>query len=183
MAGRKTKYSPERVVKIVEGLKGGLTKRAAGSLGGISEDTLLLWVNRYSDFAAQVTQAENEAEVRFASVIDKAAFGHEATTVTRITRETKDGPLVEERIETHWEYDWRAALEWLKRRRRGEWSDLEKGALPDLTGAGNYFLTLIQVAQQHGLSSIIGARDFLPSSAPPTPGLEGTNGSTNGKHD
>jgi hypothetical protein len=136
MAGRKTKYTPERATKIIQGLKTGLTKRAASSLGGIDEDTLLRWGKRYADFAAQIRQAEDDAESRYTQVIAKAAFGHEVTVRREITRpiviKTVDAQgkkqehieeITEVIIETRREYDWQAARYWLGKRRRQDWGE------------------------------------------------------------
>jgi hypothetical protein len=57
MAGRKSKYTPERVEMILEGIRSGLTQKDAATVAGINEDTLIIWRGKYSDFADRLTQA------------------------------------------------------------------------------------------------------------------------------
>jgi len=74
--------------------------------------------------------------VRYTLVIQNAAFGHEVRKVSTTTkpivlhftdengvRQQRLEMVTETRIETYQEFDWRAALEWLKRRRPQEWGD------------------------------------------------------------
>ena len=92
---RPTKYSEPLAKKICEGLRKGYTRNAASARAGVSEDSLVRWVKNYAGFAAQVRDAEAEAESKFTDAIYNAAD----------------------------EGDWKAGLEWLKRRRREEWGD------------------------------------------------------------
>lgn len=119
MAGRKSKYTPETVKKILDALKVGATRRAASGAAGINEDTLCLWVKQYSDFSDSVTRAEDEAEARFTSILAKAANPHEV--METVTTEGPDGTTTRTTIKR--EFDWRAAESWLKRRRRFDWGD------------------------------------------------------------
>ena len=57
MAGRKSKYTPERVAMILDGIASGLTQKDAALVAGIDEDTFINWRNRYADFADQVAHA------------------------------------------------------------------------------------------------------------------------------
>lgn len=127
--GRPTKYHDERVSRIVRALADGNTRRAACLGNGVSEDTFAIWMREYSDFSDAVTLAEFEAEQRYVSSLKKAAFGHQATKTKRTTK--ADGS-VEEVRETVWEFDWKAAESWLKRRRPDEWGDrVDVRQLPD----------------------------------------------------
>jgi len=60
MAGRRTKYTPERVDEIIASLKIGLTDRDAALASGISWDTFDAWQKRYPDFSDRVTRAKAE---------------------------------------------------------------------------------------------------------------------------
>src|SRR5262249_13187797 len=82
--GGRVKFTPERVARLIEGLKAGMTRTASCGAVGITLDTLNLWQKKHSAFSAQVRQAEAEAEARYTTIIAKAAFGHEVT----IRRET-----------------------------------------------------------------------------------------------
>ena len=91
---RPTKYDEAKAEKLSTLLRGGCTKRdAAGSIG-VSEDTLARWIRNNAVFAEQVRAAESLCAVKMTAKITAAA-----------------------------ETDWKAALEWLKRRRRDEWGD------------------------------------------------------------
>lgn len=92
---RPTKYNELKARQITDRLRcaGCNRKDAAGSVG-VSEDTFARWLARYADFADQVALAESCAAVRMTTLVTQAA-----TT------------------------EWKAALEWLKRRRREEWGD------------------------------------------------------------
>ncbi len=144
---RHTRLNDERTGQIVERLRSGCTRKAAAESIGVTYESFRLWLEKgasgrppYSAFLAAVTHAEAEAEARNTLVLLKAATGWDsgATTTTRKTvfktKETrlKDGTVIKEPVafeevstsETRSrEFDWKAALEWLKRRRRDEWGD------------------------------------------------------------
>src|SRR5262249_1367735 len=130
MANR-IKFTPDRVARLIDGLRAGMTRTATCGAAGITLDTLNLWQRRYSAFSAQVRQAEAEAEARYTTIIAKAAFGNEVTirreTTKPVVVKTVDANgtkhehlehITEVSFETRRESDWRAALEWLKRRRK-----------------------------------------------------------------
>lgn len=92
---RPTKYTPEREKKIVDALRIGCSRRDAYESAGIDQETFARWLKRFAGFAALVREAESAAAVAHTANIAKAA---------------KRG-------------QWKASLEWLKRRRREEWGD------------------------------------------------------------
>ena len=96
--GRHSKLTPERQTKICDHLADGCTRRAACACSGISEDSFARYLAASADFADAIARAEADAENAMARVIHKAAIGG----------------------------DWRAAENWLKRRRREDWGDNEK---------------------------------------------------------
>ena len=116
---RPTKFSKERAQRIVDALKTGNTRRASAAYGGISEDTLARWIESNAGFAEQVELAEAECEVAMAAIIRKAALGQ---TVKK-TKTTKTAEATITVVEEVFEYDWRAAETWLKRRKRADWGD------------------------------------------------------------
>lgn len=71
-AGRKSKYSPERVKLILDAIRVGSTYALAAAWGGISDDTLDEWKKKYSDFAESFRKAEGEAALKRLARIDKA---------------------------------------------------------------------------------------------------------------
>lgn len=110
---RTTKYSAEMAQRICDSLRNGSTRRAACWSNGICEDTFANWLKSKSDFSEQVKQAEALAEIKFTDVIADAA---------------KNG-------------DVKAALEWLKRRRRDDWGDSEK---VELSGEVNQVVKILK---------------------------------------
>lgn len=95
---RPSKYTPERVARIVEALEGGNTRRAAAAAGGIDQATFDRWILRYAHFAADVRAAESKAELVHVEAIRHAAA---------------DG-------------DWRASAWWLERRYPDDWGRRDK---------------------------------------------------------
>lgn len=93
MAGRPSKYTPERAQRIVDVLKAGNTRRAACAFAGVTDETFANWQRRYLDFLEAVQKAEAEAEVRNVAIVQQAA-------------KTK----------------WQAAAWWLERRRSADYA-------------------------------------------------------------
>lgn len=90
--------------KIVAALRHGADRAAAAGYAGVPYGTVRSWLSRghagqepYASFATDVETAEAEAAVRMAKVVFDAA---------------------------HVDHEYRAALEWLKRRRSDLWGDV-----------------------------------------------------------
>jgi hypothetical protein len=96
--GPKTKYTPERVKRITDALTAGMSRGGACAYAGIDQDTLSNWMKRYSEFSVAVIEAEAACEFR-ATLTIRQAFSNG---------------------------DWKAALEWLKRRRSSDWGDVQR---------------------------------------------------------
>lgn len=112
MAGRPTKLTPETHKAIVEAIGLGATYATAAACAGVSYDTFNEWMkagdsatrnNKFSEFSEAVRRAEAECKYKATKVIIKAMA---------------DG-------------EWKAALEFLRRRDRAEWGDNIK---QELTG-------------------------------------------------
>lgn len=73
MRGRKSKYTPERVEMILDGVRDGLTHKHAALVAGIDEDTLINWRSRYSDFADRLAQAHADRARKWLDGIAAAA--------------------------------------------------------------------------------------------------------------
>ena len=146
MAGRKTKYTPELVKKITDALSIGATHEDAFTNAGISRQTFYRWIETKSDFCDSVNRAQTNAHLAAVGAIRYAIQGHpeESTTTetyieTRIDKEGK--PYDHRRSVTkhtvaHVAPDWRAAIDYLKRRDPASWSDklnitLEYNLSPD----------------------------------------------------
>ena len=95
--GRNTKRTPEVEKAILDAIRVGATQKDAAAAAGIDETTLGRWKNDFADFAYSLTRAEGECAAKMS-----ARLHLEATKA--------DG-------------DWRASVEWLKRRRRDDWGD------------------------------------------------------------
>jgi len=89
MAGRKSKYTPELVDKLIQAISLGAIDADACAYAGISHTTFYLWQNTKPEFAERVTRARPAGHIADLQVIAKAA---------------RDG-------------DWRAAAEHLDRTR------------------------------------------------------------------
>lgn len=72
-AGRKTKYEPARVKKILDAIRMGATYRHACNYAGISEETFSQWRNTKPGFSEQVKEAEGAALVGWMAKIEAAA--------------------------------------------------------------------------------------------------------------
>jgi hypothetical protein len=133
--GRPTKLTATVQATIVKEIALGVTLDDAAMAAGVSYTTLQNWRNRgaaaksgqYFEFLAAVSLAEAEAAANFTKTLTSAA---------------QKG-------------DWKAALEWLKRRRRGTWGDAM-----DLNMSGK--VTVIRVVDEtHDRSD-----DSTPEAAP-----------------
>lgn len=96
--GRPSKYTPETSKLILDALSAGNTRKASSQYAGITDDTLLNWMKRNSDFRLAVEKAEAQAEISHVLNIRKAAG---------------DGT-------------WTASAWWLERRRHQDWGRRDK---------------------------------------------------------
>lgn len=100
---RPTKITKEIIETIAKEVLHGASYQAAARAGGIHYDTFNEWMKKgregksgiYVEFSESLETANAQCEVNMVRVIQSAAA----------------------------KGDWKAALEWLKRRRRGEWGD------------------------------------------------------------
>lgn len=72
-AGRKTKYTPETVEKLVTAVKLGATYDLACGYAGISEDTFYRWMNTKPEFSDTIKGAEGAGAIIWLGKIEKAA--------------------------------------------------------------------------------------------------------------
>lgn len=86
MAGRPTKYTPERVAVILGGIRAGLSREAAGARCEVSDDSIAAWEIRYPAFAEAMTVAEGDAEARFTATLAHEAGPHDVVESTRVER-------------------------------------------------------------------------------------------------
>jgi len=130
---RKSKYTPELVKKIIDALAVGATHEDAFTNAGISHQTFYHWLNTKGDFLEAVNRAQTNAHLAAVGAIRYAIQGHpEESTTTETYTETrldkKGNPYdhkrtVTKRTVAHVAPDWRAAIDYLKRRDPEHWSD------------------------------------------------------------
>lgn len=140
--GRRTDYSEERAKKITDAIRIGATHRAACNANGISQSTFYLWLKQFPQFSEDVNQAEGQAELNHTTTIAQAAAG-KIVVKEKITEKNGVRTIEREYIPA----DWRASIEWLKRRRRPDYGDqVDIRRLDDDT-----LLRLILKAQEIGV--------------------------------
>ena len=71
--GRPTKYTPEIVALICEGVRKGMPLKYAAQRAGISSDTFCHWRNTYPEFSEAIKRAEAEGMYVNLERIDQAA--------------------------------------------------------------------------------------------------------------
>jgi len=103
--GRPTKRTPETEKLIIDALRVGASRKDSCEAAGIDFVTFMNWMKSNSSFSTAVTRAESQCAARMSARIYQEA--------------TKD------------DGDWKASLEWLKRRRREDWGDRK-----DITSGG-----------------------------------------------
>src|SRR5215204_2993632 len=70
---RPSKYTPERVERLLQAIRIGAPIKMACSYAGIDHGTFLNWRERYSEFSAAIKEAEGIAVVGWLAKIEKAA--------------------------------------------------------------------------------------------------------------
>lgn len=70
--GRKSKYTPETVAKVVEAIRNGATYELAAHYAGITYKTLNEWMNAKSDFCEAVKSAEGAGAMTWLTMIEQA---------------------------------------------------------------------------------------------------------------
>lgn len=146
---RPTKLTPDIQRDIVAALSSGATIQKTCEFIGIHKSTFYDWLERgrraksgiYSDFSDAITRAQSSAHVRAAAVLrgamDKQNTVTDSTETIMETRlrkiKNKEGMIEEVPYEyrktitrqsiTTTPPDWRAAVEFLKRRDNKHWSD------------------------------------------------------------
>lgn len=72
-SGRKTKYTPETIAKIVQAIRTGATYQLACQYAGIHHDTFYEWMKTKTEFSEAVKEAEGAGAVELLARIKKEA--------------------------------------------------------------------------------------------------------------
>lgn len=152
MAGRKTKLSDKRQAAIVEMVKTGVSVADACANAGIAVSTFYDWIKRgeagevlFSEFSEAIAKAYNDAKVTAIGTLRSAMspYTQKSTstktyTEVRVLKNRSGEVLLDEdgnpktyehvertvtKTETVMLGDWRAAVEFLKRKYPDEWRD------------------------------------------------------------
>jgi transposase len=73
MAGRKSKYTPQTVAKIVQAIELGATYALAAGYAGITFETLNVWRKTKSGFSEALQEAEGKAAITWLAKIEREA--------------------------------------------------------------------------------------------------------------
>lgn len=137
---RPTKLNPQLQKQIVKRLSAGVTVADMCASVGISESTFYAWVkrgeeegNEFSEFSEAVSRAHNAAKVKAIETLRAAMSPYSQTQTVKKTfietRLTRGGiPYEYKRVEEsksvmRYPGDWKAGMEYLKRRFPDEWSE------------------------------------------------------------
>lgn len=109
---RKTKLNPEVQRKICDALRAGNTRRASAQYVGIDERTFYNWMSRGENPELRRDGEPKKSEepfIQFFQAVTRAESECEVWHVANLKKHAAD--------------DWRASVEWLKRRKRDDWSE------------------------------------------------------------
>ena len=123
--GRPTSYSP-RYPKIVQELcELGATDSEIADKLGISHPTLILWRSTHVEFAEALKVGKELSDERVARSLYHCAVGFSVEAQKPITVRAIDGSTSVKIVSYRNSVppDPKAAMDWLKNRRKGEWSD------------------------------------------------------------
>jgi len=123
-AGRPSKLTPETIKTLTDAIGLGASYKDAAEAARIDYSTFAMWMQKgregkrgeYVDFLEAIRAEEAAATLRHLAVINNAAA----------------------------KGDWKASLEWLKRRRRGEWGDNV-----DVTSGGENIQLIVKYADDN----------------------------------
>lgn len=131
---RPTKYNATIAGEICQLLAVGAIVEDICKKVNLDINTFYAWQKRFPDFADAVSRARSEANIGATVVLRRAMAPHDDTrtvtknfTETRIDAKTRE-PYEYHRVEvieevTHLQGDWRAALEFLRRRDPEHWTE------------------------------------------------------------
>lgn len=139
--GRPTKFDSALADKIVSAIKAGGYVETAAAFAGVSKDTFYQWLRQgakassgqFKEFSDAVGRAIAESEMRYVSVVAKAASGYEVVREKTVTEIGSDGKLhTTTTVDKSHEFNPPAAMWWLERRFPRRWGRMEREEIPEV---------------------------------------------------
>ena len=140
--GRPTKFDSVLAKKIVDAIKAGGYVETAAAFAGINKVTFYDWLRRgaeakegkFKEFSNAVGQAIAESEMRYVSVVAKAASGYDVVRERTVTEVGPDGnaKTTSTTIDKSHEFNPPAAMWWLERRFPRRWGRMERPEMPEM---------------------------------------------------
>ena len=132
--GRPTKFEPALAEKVISAIKAGGYVETAVAFVGIRKSTFYDWLRRgatdksgqFKEFSDAVGRAIAESEMRYVSVVARAANGYDVVRERTVVGLDKDGkPINTVTTEKSHEFNPAAAEWWLERRFPRRWGRME----------------------------------------------------------
>lgn len=133
--GRPSGFNPEMAERIVSAIKAGGYVETAAAFAGINKDTFYEWLKRgakeksgpFKEFSDAIGRAIAESEMRYVSVVAKAASGYDVIRErTVVGVDFKGNPINTVTTEKSHEFNPQAAEWWLERRFPRRWGRMER---------------------------------------------------------
>lgn len=180
--GRSSKLDRELGDKIVSAIKAGGYVETAAAFAGVSKDTFYAWLRRgakekagpFKEFSDAVGQAVAESEMRYVTVVARAANGYDVIKErTVVGTDLKGNPISNTTTEKSHEFNPQAAEWWLERRFPKRWGRMEREETPEMPDPrGDPLMTLkretIDIYDPDRLARLIsafGEAGFIPEEA------------------
>ena len=141
--GRPSGFSREIAERIVSAIKAGGYVETAAAFAGVSKDTFYAWLKRgaseksgpFKEFSDAIGRAIAESEMRYVSIVAKAASGYDVVRErTVVGMDIKGNPINTVTTEKSHEFNPQAAEWWLERRFPRRWGRMERPEGPELPG-------------------------------------------------
>lgn len=126
-AGRKSKFSPERLQEVTNYCLLGATNEDLAKYLRVSLATLDNWKVKYPAFLGAIKAGKEDADLEVIKSLNHRARGYSHPDVHISSYE---GDITETPITKHYPPDTKAAMFWLTNRQRGKWTDRS-----EMTGA------------------------------------------------
>ena len=139
--GRPTKFDSGLADKIISAIKAGGYVETAAAFAGVNKDTFYAWLKRgaaeksgpFKEFSDAIGRAIAESEMRYVSVVAKAASGYEVVRERTVIDMGPDGkPHTTTTTDKSHEFNPPAAMWWLERRFPRRWGRMERPEISEV---------------------------------------------------